>query len=73
MKVKIFIFSLILATTLITGLSAIDWGGTVDNSSSVTYAAGDQWLQEDKLGLWFSTSIGSSLEFTAQGSYTFSY
>jgi hypothetical protein len=51
----------------------LDWGGTVDNSTSITYAGGDQWLQEDKLALWFGTPIGSSIEFTVQGSYTFSY
>lgn len=73
MKAKVLVLCLILATVLLTGLSAYDWGGTIDNSTSVTYAGGDQWLQEDKLALWFSTPIGTALEFTVQGSYTFSY
>jgi hypothetical protein len=72
-KAKVFILSLILATILLTGASAMDWGGTLDNSTSLIYWGSDQWLQEDKLAFWFSTPIGSSLEFTAQGSYTFSY
>jgi hypothetical protein len=72
-KARVFILSLILAASFPAGLSAFDWGGTVDNSTSVTYAGNDQWLQEDKLALWLSSPIGSSLEFTLQGSYTFSY
>jgi hypothetical protein len=68
-----FILSLFLATILPAGLSAFDWGGTVDNSTSVTYSGSDQWLEEFKTALWFSSPIGSSLEFTVQGSYTFSY
>jgi hypothetical protein len=72
-KAKVFILTLVLATSFLSGASALDWGGTVDNSTSLNYTGGGQWLQEDKLALWFSTPIGSSLEFTAQGSYTFSY
>jgi hypothetical protein len=70
---RILILSLILATTLLANLSAFDWGGTLDNSTSVTYAGSDQWLEEFKTALWLSSPIGSSLEFTVQGSYTFSY
>jgi len=72
-KAKVVILSLILATTPLAGVFAIDWGGTIDNSTAITYAESEQWLQEDKLALWLSTPIGSSLEFTLQGSYTFSY
>ena len=73
MKAKVFILSLVLATVVLSGASAFDWGGTVDNSTTLSYAADDQWLQEDKLALWFSTPLGSALKFTAQGSYMFSY
>jgi hypothetical protein len=72
-KAKVLILCLVFLTAFLTSLCAIDWGGTIDNSTSLTYVGGDQWLQEDKAALWFSTPIGSSLEFTAQGSYTFSY
>lgn len=73
MRVKLFILSLILATILPAGVCAFDWGGTIDNSTTITYAESDQWLQEDKLALWLSTPLGSSLDLTLQGSYTFSY
>jgi hypothetical protein len=73
MKAKVMCLCLLLAITPLSSLSAYDWGGTIDNSTSVTYAGSDQWLQEDKLALWFSTPLGQSLELTIQGSYTFSY
>jgi len=73
MRAKVFVLSLILATTLLPGVFALDWGGTLDNSTTVAYAGSAQWLQEDKLALWLYTPIGSSMEFTIQGSYTFSY
>ena len=73
MKTKVLILSLILATIVLAGASAFDWGGTIDNSTSITYAGSDQWLLEVKPALWFTSPIGPSLEFTAQGSYTFSY
>ena len=73
MKVKTLILSLILATIILAGASAFDWGGTVDSSASITYMKSDQWLIEVKPALWFTSPIGSSLEFTAQGSYTLSY
>jgi hypothetical protein len=72
-KAKILVLSLIVATTILAGVSALDWGGTIDNSTTVSYVGSDQWLQEDKLALWLSAPIGSSLEATVQGSYTFSY
>ena len=65
--------TLVLLAGMSLSLGAIDVGGTIDNSTSLTYAGGDSWLQEDKLALWFSTLLGKSLEFTIQGSYTFSY
>jgi hypothetical protein len=73
LKAKTPVLILTLAVTLSAGISAFDWGGTVDNSTSVSYAGGDQWLLEIKPALWLSTPIGSSLEATVQGSYTFSY
>ncbi len=73
MKAKAVLFSLILATSLSFSLSAYDWGGTADNSTSLTYTGDDAWLQEDKLALWFATPIGQSIEFTMQASYTFTY
>jgi hypothetical protein len=72
-KAKTLVLSLILATAFLAGLPAFDWGGTIDNSTTLSYTGSDQWLQEDKLALWFATPIGSYLEFTIQGSYTFSY
>jgi len=72
-KAKTVLICLTLATILITAVPALDWGGTIDNATSNTYAGSGQWLQEDKLSLWFASPLGSSLQFTAQASYTFSY
>jgi len=72
MKLKVFILSLILATTLLAGLSAFDWGGTVDNSTTLYTLDGvnfDQWC---KLSLWYSNRFGDSTELLALGSYTLS-
>ena len=68
--------AVVLAAALLTGsalaLGAFDWGGTLDNRSTLTYQDGAGFLQEDKLALWLETELGKGLTLTAQGSYTFS-
>ena len=74
MKPRVLLFSLILATSLLFSLSAYDWGGTVDNRTTPTFFFGSEtatFLQEDKLALWFDTSLGKTLTLLVQGSYTY--
>jgi hypothetical protein len=75
-KARALILSLILATTLLAGVSAFDWGGTLDNSTTVDYTFTDpdaSLSQKDTLALWLETGISPSLVFTLQGSFTYTY
>jgi hypothetical protein len=72
---KVLILSLILAMFLVTGVSAIDWGGTVDNRTTPTFFLGPKTaniVQEDKLALWVDANLGTNLNLLVQGSYTYS-
>lgn len=76
MKLKVFILSLILATTLLAGLSAFDWGGTIDNSTLATYTFSDPdalLLQKDKFALWLVNQFSPIFKLTVQGSFTYTY
>ncbi len=70
--------ALILSTLLLLPLSAIDFGATIDNSSSLavgtkTGTEGTELTlyQQDKVALWFQTELGKHLNFYIQGSYTY--
>jgi hypothetical protein len=67
---RILILSLILATTLLANLSAFDWGGTVDNSTTLYTLDGANLDQRVKLSIWLSNRFSDSTEFLALGSYT---
>jgi hypothetical protein len=71
MKVKALLLAPVLAVAVLIPLWAYDFGGTIDNSTTITVSDGTTFLQEDKLALWFETPIGASLDFAAQGSYTY--
>lgn len=49
----------------------LDFGFTVDNQTGVSVDGGAEFLQTDKLGIWFKTAIGDTLSFDIEGSYTF--
>jgi hypothetical protein len=73
---RILILSLILATTLLANLSAFDWGGTVDNSTSIAYTFSDPdalQLQKDKFALWVVNQFSPIFKLTVQGSFTYTY
>lgn len=72
MSRKIVLLAAALLLAALAGLPAWDWGGTLDNATTLTYAANWLFLQEDKLALWFQTPLGASLELAMQGSYTYS-
>jgi len=72
-RFRLPILCLCLTILFAVNLSAYDFGGTIDNSTSFRYAGSDSWLQEDKLALWFSSPLGDSLNFVAQGSYLYNY
>lgn len=65
-----------LAAALLLGsalsLAAFDFGGTLDNSTTLTYAGNLIFLQEDKLALWLEAPLGKALTLSLQGSYTYS-
>lgn len=68
--------TMVLAAALLAGAAlaagAFDWGGTLDNRSTLTDQDSAGFLQEDKLALWLESPLGKGLTLTAQGSYTFS-
>jgi hypothetical protein len=56
-------------------LSALEWGGTLDSTTTPTYSAASQawsFQQENQLALWLEAELGPRLSFTVQGSYTYS-
>ena len=76
MKARVVVLSLILATTLLAGVSALDWGGTVDNSTTAAYTFSDPdalLLQKDKLALWVVNQFTPVFKLTVQGSFTYTY
>jgi len=57
-------------------LGAIDFGGTIDNSTSVAYTFKDPdpyLFQKDKIALWLVSELTPSLKFSIQGSFTYTY
>jgi hypothetical protein len=65
--------TLLLAGGLPVG--AVEWGGTLANTTSPTYSGATQaWSiqQEDKLALWLEAEFNPRLSLAAQGSYTWS-
>ncbi len=62
----------LLAVAAAAPLSALDFGGVVDNRSSLEGSQTAAFAQDDKLALWLSISAGQLLEASIQGSYTFS-
>lgn len=76
MKAKVLILSLVLATIVLCGASAFDWGGTVDNSTTIGFTLSDAnalLSHKDKLALWLVNQFNPSLKLTAQGSFTYVY
>jgi len=65
--------TLLLAGSLPVG--AVEWGGTLDNTTTPTYSAAAQswsFQQEDKLALWLEAEFNPRLSLIVQGSYTYS-
>ena len=76
MKAKALVSSLILATVLLGSAGALDWGGTLDNSTTVDYTFTDpdaSLSQKDTLALWLAAGLTPSLTLTIQGSFTYTY
>jgi hypothetical protein len=74
------IASILLGVLLTFGLGASDWdwGGSLDNASTLyaTTGAGSSTLdvvQKDKLALWVAARFSPSLALAVQGSYLISY
>jgi hypothetical protein len=66
--------ALLLAGGL-TPLAALEWGGTLNNTTTPTYSGFAQdwsFQQEDKLALWLEAELNPRLSLTIQGSYTWS-
>ncbi len=68
-KVRI-VFTVILFLSVLS-LSALDFGGSIENLSALEIESGTSFQQGDKISLWLDSSIGKSLYAGAQGSYTF--
>ena len=56
-------------------VGAVEWGGTLDNTTTPTYSGTSQevsFQQEDKLALWLEAEFNPRLSLIVQGSYTYS-
>jgi hypothetical protein len=81
MNTALRLIALILLGLLLTlGLGATDWdwGGSLDNASTLYMTAGSggfasDGVQKDKLALWVQAQFSPSLALAAQGSYLISY
>jgi len=69
-----------LILVLLAGVSlssfAIDFGGTIDNSTSVAYTLKDSnanLFQKDRIALWLVSEFTPSLKLSIQGSFTYTY
>ena len=51
-------------------LTALEWGGTLNNTTTPTHYLGFQ--QEDTLALWLEAEFNPRMSLTVQGSYTYS-
>lgn len=65
-----------LLVLLLTGFSlslfAIDFGGSVDNATTLAIQTGEDIEQRNKLSLWIDHNFADSSEFLVIGNYTFS-
>ena len=70
---RAFTFAVLAALLLAGGaqsLTALEWGGTFDNTTTPTHYLGFQ--QEDTLALWLEAEFNPRMSLTVQGSYTYS-
>jgi hypothetical protein len=72
MKARTIVLAAALLVFFAGALSAFDWGGTLDNRSTLDYQKTTDLLQQNRLALWLEAGLGKSLTLTVQGSYTFS-
>ena len=79
MKRPLALATVLAAALLLTGglprVFAIEWGGTLYNTTTPTYSASSQdWSfeQKDILALWLDAEFNPRLSLTIQGSYTYS-
>jgi hypothetical protein len=68
----LFIVTLALLLVATFSLGAFDFGGILDNATTLTYTGSLSFLQENKLALWFQTPLGRALTLSVKGSYTYS-
>jgi len=59
---------LVVATVACGTLSALDFGGTIDNTSGYFTSSSPNYNQANKLALWFNTQLGPHVLFDAQAS-----
>jgi hypothetical protein len=78
MKRPLALAAVLAAALFLTGgllrVSAIEWGGTLYNTTTPTYSASSQdWSfeQKDILALWLDAELNPRLSLTVQGSYTY--
>ncbi|MBA7680209.1 hypothetical protein ES703_88520 [subsurface metagenome] len=69
---RIFFFTSILSVFMIWQSFGIDFGGIIDNASTINVSEGADFAQKDKLSLWLEAQLSSYFTFSIQGSYTYS-
>ena len=75
---KTLLVSFVFLVALLSTLYGLDFGATLDNSSSITVGvkSGTEnseltYYQQNKLALWFQSELGKYLDFYIQGSYSY--
>ncbi|MCK5672302.1 MAG: hypothetical protein KAH95_02940 [Spirochaetales bacterium] len=69
---KIISISIIIFTLTFGVLFAVDFGGSIDGTSIISYSEDLSDYRESNLSLWLSSDFGNDIKFFSKGSYTYS-
>ncbi len=69
---RFFLLLLIFLFIVVLQSFSVDFGGIIDNATSISGSEDYSFFQKDKLSLWFDAELGKALTFYIQGSYTYS-
>jgi len=69
---KIFCISIIIFALTFGVLFAVDFGGSLDGTSIISYSEDLSDYRESNLSLWLTSDLGNDIKFFSKGSYTYS-
>lgn len=69
---KIICISIIIFTLTLGVSFAVDFGGSIDGTSIISYSEDLSDYRESNLSLWLASDLGNDINFFSKGSYTYS-